>query len=926
MSVSKFRFVSPGVQVHEIDNSQLPRVPEAIGPVIIGRSLRGPMMRPVRVDSFSDFIDVFGEPVAGGQVGDLWRDGNRLTPTYGAYAAQAYLKSTSPVTFVRLGGYQYNHDNAGLEQRAGWSVDDAYGLFLAPTTGSGANYKVSGSAYLAAIVYHTGSSQIGLVGRSLTGSVDDVDGLSQVWVRADNTYAETRLLVDGNKYSFNLNKDSRKYIRNILNTNATALSLKNNPKHYFLGESYASWVEKELINNAPSSALKIADGNSANGLAAILLKLSDYNNFKQEATDANDYNGHPLAGWIISQHLGATGSYTSVNGQYPMQKLFKFVGITEGEWNSQNLKVAIEDIKLPINDYVKYGTFTVSIRRSGDSDVRPEYVERYSGLSLDPSSENYIAKRIGDKYTVWDYEKKSYVEYGTYDNVSKFIRVEMDDAVDAGAAEAGLLPFGFYGPKTFKNNSVVVTGRTFTEYLLSDNHITGAGQQWTASFALPTVPLLSSSSDSTSPSLLGINWGIQTTLNASRKTNPDYPDFVRAFPSTQATSNDITTQFMFSLDDVSGTLSGSGDDAVIYELSGATWQQDNRKNGLSISANVSGSGIKTLLTKFNKFIVPLAGGFDGLDITKPEPFANTLLEEVNGYANNSVKVAIESIADAEVVEMNLATIPGVTNKGLVGQLIDKCELRGDALAIVDLEGDYDPEDPKKKPDVKSVLQTVKNFANTSYGCTYFPWVLVKDTLNNNKVWVPPSVVALGTFASSEMKTELWFAPAGFNRGGLSGGAAGLPVLQTSLRLTSKDRDDLYEANINPIATFPAEGIVIFGQKTLQVTPSALDRINVRRLMIYVKKEISRMASTVLFDPNVEVTWKRFLDKANPFLASVKSRFGLTAFKVVLDGTTTTPDLIDRNIVYAKILLQPARAIEFIALDFVISNTGASFAD
>jgi hypothetical protein len=154
----------------------------------------------------------------------------------------------------------------------------------------------------------------------------------------------------------------------------------------------------------------------------------------------------------------------------------------------------------------------------------------------------------------------------------------------------------------------------------------------------------------------------------------------------------------------------------------------------------------------------------------------------------------------------------------------------------------------------------------------------------------------------------------------------LPVLQTALRLNSKDRDNLYEANINPIATFPAEGIVIFGQKTLQVTPSALDRINVRRLMIYLKKEISRMASTVLFDPNVEVTWKRFLDQANPFLASVKSRFGLTDYRVILDNTTTTPDLVDRNIVYAKIMLKPARAIEFIALDFVITNTGASFAD
>jgi phage tail sheath protein FI len=192
--------------------------------------------------------------------------------------------------------------------------------------------------------------------------------------------------------------------------------------------------------------------------------------------------------------------------------------------------------------------------------------------------------------------------------------------------------------------------------------------------------------------------------------------------------------------------------------------------------------------------------------------------------------------------------------------------------------------------------------------------------------VPPSVVALGTFSSSQRKSELWFAPAGFTRGGLTEGSAGLPVIQTRQRLNSKERDDLYEANINPIATFPAEGIVIFGQKTLQVTPSALDRINVRRLMIYVKKEISRIAATTLFDQNVPATWNRFVGRAEPFLRSVQSRLGLTDFKIVLDSSTTTPELVDRNIMYAKIFLKPARAIEFIALDFVITNTGAGFED
>jgi phage tail sheath protein FI len=188
------------------------------------------------------------------------------------------------------------------------------------------------------------------------------------------------------------------------------------------------------------------------------------------------------------------------------------------------------------------------------------------------------------------------------------------------------------------------------------------------------------------------------------------------------------------------------------------------------------------------------------------------------------------------------------------------------------------------------------------------------------VRVPPSVVALGVFASTERSNDLWFAPAGFNRGGLSEGKAGLPVVGVEQRLTSEDRDKLYERNINPIASFPSEGVVIFGQKTLQVTPSALDRINVRRMLIYLKHEVTRIANTILFDPNITVTWDRFRSQTEKLLRNVQSRFGITDFRVVLDESTTTPDLIDRNILYAKVLVKPARAIEFIAIDFVITRT------
>ena len=257
------------------------------------------------------------------------------------------------------------------------------------------------------------------------------------------------------------------------------------------------------------------------------------------------------------------------------------------------------------------------------------------------------------------------------------------------------------------------------------------------------------------------------------------------------------------------------------------------------------------------------------------------------------------------------------------------------MAIIDLPGGYLPPHERSTSESEttnlgSVEGTVTNLKamnlNSSYGCAFYPFVKIRDNVANSMLYVPPSVVALGTMSSAQRKSAVWFAPAGFTRGGLSEGSAGLPVVGVRQRLTSDERDRLYEANINPIASFPAEGIVIFGQKTLQVTQSSLDRINVRRLLIHVKKEVSRIASRILFDQNVQQTWDRFTGQVVPFLEGVQAGLGLQAFKVVLDDTTTTPDLIDRNILYAKIFLKPARAIEFIALDFIVTRSGASFDD
>jgi phage tail sheath protein FI len=279
-------------------------------------------------------------------------------------------------------------------------------------------------------------------------------------------------------------------------------------------------------------------------------------------------------------------------------------------------------------------------------------------------------------------------------------------------------------------------------------------------------------------------------------------------------------------------------------------------------------------------------------------------------------------------------MPGITNSQVTDHLLDTVEERADALAIVDIPDVYTADTENS-----ASAQTRNNFTtkqttdavlgrdiNNSYGATYAPWVLIQDTISNRTLWAPPSIAALGALSTTDRKAAPWFAPAGFTRGGLSEGAGGIPILDVTRRYSSDDRDNLYEANINPIAKFPAEGIVIFGQKTLQQTRSALDRINVRRLMIYLKREISFIASRLLFAPNTRDTWTRFIGQATPLLDSVKAEFGIDDFKLILDESTTTPDLIDRNIIYSKLLVKPTRSAEFFAIDFVITNSGASFED
>mgnify|MGYP003671074668 CR=1 FL=1 len=1152
MSAKDFKFVSPGVFIEEIDNSQLPKSPVAIGPLVIGRARKGPAFQPVRVDSFSEFITIFGNPIAGEEASDLWRDGTPTAPTFAAYAAQAWLKNSTPLTFIRLLGDQHPDAAATDIAKAGWKLDTpdqqtgggAYGLFLF-NSGSEQFDEASTEGTLAAIFYSK-DSVLTLSGTirgasstksgeaefpkfaTTTGSSALINsvGASTFTVVANDMAAGVGTQTE--KATISFSRSDSNYIRKVLNTNPTLTntdlvdSTSAKLKKFFLGQTYERAVA-DILTGSATYGLMLRLGRSS-------MDVTDGNDFKF-ATQAAQ------SGWFFSQDLrntaaDGTPANNTLDPAYnpedlsTVTRLFKFHGLTAGQETHRNYKISVEDIKYSKNDNTPYGSFSIAIRDIKDIDNAKRIIEKHSNLSLDPNSANYIAKQIGDRYHVWDTDARRLVEYGSYENRSSIVRVEVANAVDQAQTDPELIPFGVDGPITYRGfevsgshslaqcttgscvplgglgtmtacvqggasislpvepdsgtaatgqiqavsvtpaqydggtltikntaglektyvfdddgggatgtldgsnvriqvqslgtagtiaaqikdaiesangHSSTITIAVSTQFgsldtltltqgvvgLTGNNTITRAtvtgdgvytisgfagsapallaadeiillcepafglysptvpdiGLRFTGSISFPTLPLRLSASDGDLSDDTEAYFGVQFARTAGGSTYDEgLADILYPLPVANKFSPSpalgTITSWYFSMDDL--VMKEGPAVPQMYYRSGS------RADGDSVTARTG--SYKAILDKgYDRFTAPMYGGFDGFDITEKEPFnaSRALLNDTATPTTYSMfysaKKAIDMFADPEFIEANILIAPGITNEGLTTHMLQTCESRGDALAIIDPRGGYIPASENEKNEQNRISEGVglggvsghvKEVAdnldarnlNSSYGATYYPWVRISDTISGRQIWAPPSIAAFGAMAYSEKQAARWFAPAGFSRGGLTEGAAGIPVTNVRSRLTSAERDYLYERNVNPIASFPNEGIVIFGQKTLQITPSALDRINVRRLMIFVKKEISRIASTLLFDQNVEQTWGRFTGQVNPFLTNIKNNFGLTSFKVILDETTTTPDMVDRNTIYAQIFLKPTKAVEFFAIDFVITNSGAGFED
>jgi len=321
---------------------------------------------------------------------------------------------------------------------------------------------------------------------------------------------------------------------------------------------------------------------------------------------------------------------------------------------------------------------------------------------------------------------------------------------------------------------------------------------------------------------------------------------------------------------------------------------------------------------------PTLNYFDNNGIAKPEYTASIpvaasgtfggatgTLSGVYGTPDSAYTSSLGLLSNKDEFQFDILTVPGKTqqsNSSVVALAIQTCIDRGDAIAVVDLND--------KGANILTTIGEASEL-DSSYAAAYYPWVQVNSPQTSKSVWVPPSVIIPSVYEYNDKASAAWFAPAGFKRGGIS-------VIQTERKLSPTDRDTLYLNKVNPIATFPGQGIVVYGQKTLQSKASALDRINVRRLLIELKRTIGQVANTFVFEQNTQANRNAFLAKIRPYLDSVQQRQGLYAYKVVMDDTNNTNDIIDRNQLVGQIFIQPTKTVEFVILDFNVNPTGSTF--
>lgn len=703
-------------------------------------------------------------------------------------------------------------------------------------------------------------------------------------------------------YAFSIDSASPKYITNVFGNDPTA----GDPDTIASGQKIeAAYLYKIFENQLAKVASEnhkwwISGSFLPNGVdlwAGNPLDFTDNYSRDLNNGDSEFSITHATTPWIVSQAV-ASWNGTSAPTRY---RLFRVHTLSDGTNTNTSYKVEVSNVKLAGQVAGSdWGSFTLTIRSYSDTDKKVKILEQFQNLNLDPDSTNYIARRIGDRYNYINFAGKV-IEFGTYSNNSKYVRIEMASVPWAISA----VPAGFEA-LTVPINSSMGQWVVPVRYTRASLYGRDPGK-YPSGVAFNDAPTGADSELS----------ALYPTSSVGNGVADDNLQYFAPLPSFGAYSS-VGRNTTFALDQTTVDWG--------FEAPAST--------GSYLVASYSGSvpyiydsARETTHVKMRKFVVGFQGGFDGQSPSIPINIGSDIVSgntqgldctDINAAGSIAYKQCIAALGNADEFDVNLIVTPGITHQHhsyVTNLVVDMCEGRGDCFYIMDLH--VTPATEGSVGQIDEVAGYAETY-DTNYAAAYYPWIKILDTNTNKIVTVPPSVVLPSVYAANDKVSAEWFAPAGLNRGGIT------QAIQVCDRTTHEERDTLYEGKVNPIAAFPGQGICVWGQKTLQNEASALDRINVRRLLINIKKFFASTAKYLVFEQNVASTRNKFLSIVNPYLENIQQRNGLYAFQVVMDDTNNTPDLIDRNILYGQIYLKPTKTAEFIILDFNILPSGAQF--
>ena len=650
------------------------------------------------------------------------------------------------------------------------------------------------------------------------------------------TDAKADFTLSGSGFSYTVSLDSTKksFITRVLGTKADV-----GQAPIYVEEIYSNMLEDLIVTS------------EITGLSTTLVDNgTTFSDYKTEYLPA-------VTPWVISE----------VNGEV-IKKLFRLITISDGTSANSEVKISIENIKPDARE------FDVRVRAFYDTDANPITLERYSRCTMDPTSDNFIGRRIGTLD-------------GFYASNSNYVLLELDTDEDTSNS----FPAGF-------------TGVPSRIYAGVDAPTIGYNKAYEPFSKIRKIYL-----------------GLSDTVGIDQ-------NFFNYLGTDISVSSGRTNGFHMDIEASGLTVNGSS-----LDVGDSQFQNDTQ-------LDLSGNSYTKIYSR--KFTMAPYGGFDGWDIyrdgrTNTDTYAiggtkSDLAIEGTGSGAIDIKItstgdqgttsdyyayfeAINTFNNPEAININVLATPGIdtlNNTNLVDATIEMVEEKRCDSIYIATTPDYENEAVIEVDDLVNRLDNTG--IDSNYTATYWPWIQVKDSDNEVLVYLPPTRDVVRNIALTDNVSFPWFAVAGVQRGVVSG-------IKARKKLTLDERDTLYEGRINPIATFASEGLIIFGNKNLQVKETALNRLNVRRLLLQARKLISAVSIRLLFEQNDSVVRNQFLGLVNPILDNIRSERGLTDFRVVLSNS---PEDIDRNQLTGQIFLKPTRALEFIQLEFVIMNTGASF--